>query len=137
MGFRKCFPQIEDPPRQFSKCFNCGFIESFSVFSGFNRFLSCLLAWNATFDATPNVVFCKITFSLIVVIDLLNRGQMNEKGLEILRGIKECVDFVRGNSSSREVQEDNIGIVLLLIRVEDLTRLGIRQKKNCCDKLIK
>ena len=55
---------------------------------------------------------------------------MNEKGLEILRGIKECVDFVRGNSSSREVQEDNIGIVLLLIRVEDLTRRGLRQKKN-------
>ena len=54
---------------------------------------------------------------------------MNENGALILKNIKECVDFFRV-SSSRCIGEDNKGLVLLLIRLEDLFRRGLRKKKG-------
>ena len=54
---------------------------------------------------------------------------MNENGALILKNIKECVDFFRVGSS-RCIGEDNKGLVLLLIRLEDLFRRGLRKKKG-------
>ena len=54
---------------------------------------------------------------------------MNEKGIEILRGLKECVDFVRGSTKS-QLNEENPGVILFFIRTEDLLRRGLKQKRN-------
>ena len=54
---------------------------------------------------------------------------MNEDGALILRNIKECIDFLRGGTS-RCIEENNKGLVLLLIRLEGLFRRGLRKKKG-------